>query len=242
MLPAEHVQHLRTHAAALLDAARAEPGAPVPSCPDWDRTQLLGHVGVVHSWVRAQLAAGPGERKGFRDAERPPEGEALYDWFEAGAQTLADGLGGLDPTETWPTWAGPRPAAWFPRRMAQETAVHRWDADPVPLDPDLAVDGIDELFELFADRLPAERFADVAPGTIHLHATDEALAEPGEWLVTFGPDGIAAEKGHAKGDVALRARASDLLLWTWNRVPTDHRFDVLGDDALARRWRELVVV
>jgi uncharacterized protein (TIGR03083 family) len=241
MRPDEHVQHLRTHAAALLAACRAEPATPVPSCPGWDRAALLGHVGVVHSWVRTQLAAGPGERKGFRDAERPPEGEALFDWFEAGAHTLVDGLAALDPTETWPTWAGPRPAAWFPRRMAQETAVHRWDADPTPLDPDLAVDGIDELFELFAARLAGERFADVAPGTIHLHATDEVLAEPGEWLVSMGPDGVTAEKGHAKGDVALRGPASDLLLWTWNRVPTD-RFDVIGDDALARRWSELVVV
>jgi uncharacterized protein (TIGR03083 family) len=241
MRPDQHVAHLRTHAASLLAAVRAEPTAPVETCPDWDRAQLLRHVGVVHSWVRAQLAAGPAVRKTFRDAEPPPEGDALYDWFQASAESLADGLAALDPTETWPTWAGPRPATWFQRRMAQETAVHRWDADPTPLDPDLAVDGLDELLDQFVGRLPAERLAG-ASGTLHLHATDEGLEAPGEWLVTITPEGISAEPGHIKGDVAVRGSASDLLLWGWNRVPTDARFDLVGDEALAHRWRELVVI
>jgi uncharacterized protein (TIGR03083 family) len=241
MDPAQHVAHLRTHAAGLLAAVRAEPGAPVDACPEWDRAQLLRHVGVVHSWVRTQLAAGPDERKTFRDAEPPPEGDALYGWFETGADALADGLAALDPSSTWPTWAGPRPGAWFPRRMAQETAIHRWDADPIALDPDLAVDGLDELLDQFVGRLPTERLAGTN-GTIHLHATDAGLATPGEWLVTIRPEGITSQPGHLKGDVAVRGTASDLLLWAWNRVPTDDRFDLVGDEALARRWRELVVI
>ena len=49
--------------------------------------------------------------------------------------------------------------------------------------------------------------------------------------MTLGPDGISFEHGHAKGDVALRGTASDLLLWAWNRVPVDDRFEVFGDAA-----------
>ena len=43
------------------------------------------------------------------------------------------------------------------------------------------------------------------------------------------PDGVTFEHGHAKGDVALRGTAGDLLLWAWNRVPVDDRFEVFGD-------------
>ena len=75
-------------------------------------------------------------------------------------------------------------------------------------------------------------------GTIHLHATDI----DGEWLVTLGPGGISHEHGHAKGDVALRGTASDLLLWCWNRVPVDDRFEVFGDATLLEAWRTAVVI
>jgi uncharacterized protein (TIGR03083 family) len=238
--PQQHSEHVRADSAALLAAVRAEPDARVPACPEWDRATLLRHVANVHAWVRAQLAAGPGEERTFRDAERPPDGNAIYDWFEAGAVALADGLATIDTDVDWPTWAGPQPGAWFPRRMAQETAVHRWDVVPTPLDADLAADGLDELLVSFLGFMPKERFAEVS-GTIHLHATDEDLTEPCEWLLTLGPAGVTAEQVHAKADVALRGPASDLLLWAWNRVPLD-RFEVLGDATLAARWPELVSV
>ena len=236
----EYAQHVRSDSAALLAAVRAEPDARVPSCPEWDRATLLRHVANVHSWVRAQVAAGPDEERTFRDGERPPEGEELYDWFETRSSALADGLATMDVAATWPTWAGPQPGTWFPRRVAQETAMHRWDVAPTPIDGDLAADGLDELFRGFLHFLPKEQFADAA-GTIHLHATDPDLAEPCEWLLTLGPQGVVAERIHAKGDVALRGPASDLLLWAWNRVPLD-RFEVLGDAALAARWSSLVSI
>jgi predicted lipid carrier protein YhbT len=44
---------------------------------------------------------------------------------------------------------------------------------------------------------------------------------------------------HAKGDVAVRAPASDLLLFLWGRIPPD-RLEVMGDTALLPRWFELV--
>jgi hypothetical protein len=104
------------------------------------------------------------------------------------------------------------------------------------LDPEMAVDGVDELLELFAPRLPAERFAGTEPVSIHLHATDTE----GEWLVRLGPDGVTYEHGHAKGDVAVRGPAADLLLWSWNRAPVDERFEVFGDRAPLATWRTAV--
>lgn len=235
---ATHLEHLRVDSAALLGACRAEPSAPVPSCPGWSRADLLAHVAGVHSWVRTQLSNGPAERVRFSAIEQPPSGDELPGWYEANAAALIEDLATMDIDATWPTWAGPQPGTFFPRRMAQETAVHRRDADPAPLDAALAVDGVDELLDLFAPRLPAERFAGVS-GTIHLHATDGDDGA-GEWLVHLTPEGIRAEHGHAKGGVALRGTAGDLLLWTWNRAPVDERFQVFGDATLLDAWRTLV--
>ena len=52
----------------------------------------------------------------------------------------------------------------FARRMAHETSMHRWDADnaqgdPAPIDPELAIDGIDEALGTYvAARFDRERF------------------------------------------------------------------------------------
>ena len=122
--------------------------------------------------------------------------------------------------------------------------MHRWDIDsasgpPAPKAVPVAVDGIDELFEVFVPRLPAEMVAGEGE-TLHLHATDEGL-EPGagEWTVTFGPGGLAWEHGHAKGDAAVRAPASDLLLLLWNRLPPT-RVEIFGDLSVVDRWQRRI--
>ena len=236
MDPAAYIAHLGADSAALLEAHRADPTAPVWPGLGWTRTELLSHVAKVHTRTRAQLELGPGERVRFSSLEPEPEGDDLPDRFEAGVVELLELLRTMDVSAAWPTWAGPQPGLFYPRRMAQEMAVHRWDSIGGPIDADLAVDGVDELLELFAPRLPAERLPDPG-GTIHLHATDVE----GEWLINVRPDGITFERGHAKGDVAVRGEASDLLLWAWNRVPVDERFEVFGDPGLLEAWRTSVV-
>jgi hypothetical protein len=151
-------------------------------------------------------------------------------------QGLVHALSTMDTDGLWPTWAGERPGSFYPRRMAHETVVHRWDAVGGAIDPALAVDGIDEHLGLFAPLAPGDSLT--VHGTIHLHATDI----DGEWLVTLGPSGVSFEHGHAKGDVALRGAAGDLLLWAWNRVPVDDRFEVFGDPSLLDAWHAGVAV
>jgi uncharacterized protein (TIGR03083 family) len=232
MDPDVHIAHLRADATLLLAAARAEPDAPVESCPGWDRRTLVKHLCAPYGWATAQAEAGSEERRGFKDAARPGDGVDVFEFFEGALERVVTALGAMDVSATWPTWAGPRPGAWFPRRMAHETAVHRWDAAGGPFDPDLAVDGIDELLDEFAPLLGADRFGGRA-SSVHLHTTD---TDAGEWLITLGPDALIAERRHAKGDAAVRGAASDLYLWAWNRVPLDDRFEVLGDRAAAERW------
>jgi uncharacterized protein (TIGR03083 family) len=238
MDPAEHVRHLEADAATFVAACRAEPDAPVAACPGWDRTTLARHLSVPLGWTALQAETGPDEKKGFKDAPRPAEGEDVFAFFEEAAARAVAALRTMDPTVTFPTWAGPRPGAWFHRRMAHETAIHRFDAAGGGYDAALAVDGIDELLDEFSPFLDPARFGGAA-STLHLHATD---IDTGEWLVTLGPDRLASERVHGKGDAAIRAAASDLYLFAWNRIPLDERFEVLGDRAAAERWTETVAV
>ena len=171
-------------------------------------------------------------------------------WFRREVDRAVDVLATMDTEAMWPTFLGPQRGTVPARRLAHELAIHRWDAQnavgaPEAIDVDLAVDGVDEHLELFAPLFAASL---TRSGTIHLHATDSTLAEGvGEWLVTLqaepgtdGPPTITFEHGHAKGDVAVRGGASDLMLLLWNRVPVDDRFQVFGDAALLDTWRETV--
>jgi len=68
--------------------------------------------------------------------------------------------------------------------------------------------------------------------SVHLHCTDT----DGEWLITrLDADGIEFRREHAKGDVAVRGRADDLLLWLWRRA--DSGVEILGDASVAERFR-----
>ena len=115
-----------------------------------------------------------------------------------------------------------RRAAFWPRRMAQETTIHRVDAEqaaglPVgAIEPAFAVDGIDELLAIFVQVFGAAR----SPGddrTVHVHATDTE----GEWLIRFEPDAVIVGERSRQRDAAVRGPAAELLLWLWGRRPLD---------------------
>ena len=139
-------------------------------------------------------------------------------------------------------WTFHRPdqtVGFWRRRMAQETAVHRVDAesahgDPRPVPAALAADGVTELLEVFlaphSDGAPVGGRGE----SLHLHATDTE----GEWQLRLLPAGVEVGRGHAQGDAAAAGGASDLLLFLWGRATTDP-LEVSGDPALLSRVREL---
>ena len=134
------------------------------------------------------------------------------------------------------SWTDQRTVGFWSRRQANELAVHRWDAQfaagvPEPIDREIAVDGIQELFDILPFRPGGSPTGNGE--TMHLHCTDG----DGEWLVRLEPDGVTVVNEHAKGDVAARGGASDLLLMMWGRVPVD-RLEVFGDASLLVRWSD----
>jgi len=241
-----YLDQLTQNSERLADAAAAAGvDAPVPSCPGWTVTDLLGHCVSGDIWARSVVERGKaGSIEGTRPDPLDPSlrGDALVQAFRDGAAALVAELSSVPPdTPVWTFSPANRTASFWQRRRAQETAVHRYDAElaarvPTPLDAALAVDGIDEILTMFLPRL-ADNFGPMGDGTVHLHCTDV----DGEWLFTRRDGEITVTAEHAKGDVAARGTASDLLLFLWGRVPAD-ALEVFGDADVLARFRDAIRV
>ena len=237
----DHLAALRSEGAAVVKAGSQGLDPTVDHCPGWTVGDVIQHLGYVHLWVRTIVERRATEYVERRDLPAPPDGADLVPWFETNLAGLVAALEDAGPDATVWTWTGDRSARFWFRRMAQETAVHRWDAesghaDPAPIAADLAVDGVDELLMTFGSGMDLTSKLG-ASTTFHLHATDVA----GEWTVTVEPGGLRVDKAHGKGDAALRGTASDLLLFLWGRVPRA-RLETFGDVALLDRWQAEVKI
>lgn len=237
MTSPDHRRLLELESLALASAAPDHLGVEVSHLPGWTVQHLVGHAAWVLRYVTAVLEADPGDPPRRSSVPEPPVGEEVLAWFADARSALLRAIDHTDLDVARATFTGPQPARWWVRRMAHEVAMHRWDAQAAtgttdPIDAHLAVDGIDEVFEVFVPaRLDLERLAGTGE-TMHLHATDVE----GEWLCTFTPERVEWSHGHAKGDVAARAPASDLLLLLWGRLPPS-RLELFGDASLLDRWQ-----
>jgi uncharacterized protein (TIGR03083 family) len=241
--PAAYLDHLQVQGAALAAAARRAPEAPVPSCPDWDMKALVAHAGRIFYWVD-QIVREKSATYVKAQSTTLEDFDAIVSWYEGGLAAVLGTLGATDPAEAVWNWydRGPAPAAFWYRRMAHETTIHRWDADNAaaagqagPIPPDLAGDGIDEYLSFVGGWLARKPIAGLH-GSLHLHATD---AE-GEWSMDLRPDGLDLAREHRKSDAAIRAPVSDLYLWMLNRVPADGpTLQCFGDEAIVASWRRL---
>jgi uncharacterized protein (TIGR03083 family) len=169
--------------------------------------------------------------------------DGLIELFEATSAKLEAALRAAPPDQRVKDWWTPQQTAGFlQRRLALETAIHRWDAQcatgtPDSIESTLAADGIDEVLDIqITDRRQwAPHRLQGSGETYHLHRTDGE----GEWLIRFAPEGPIVTREHAKGDIALRGTASDLFLFLWHRIPAD-QLEIFGDASLAERFFELV--
>jgi uncharacterized protein (TIGR03083 family) len=201
--------------------------APVPTCPGFTVDDLAAHVGSFCGFWTHVLCEGTGRPKPrFED-----EPEHRVEWLREIAHHLDVELRTTAPdTVVW-TWFPPdQSAAFVARRVANELAVHRVDAElargtAAPVAADLAADGIEEIFVLM-QHPDSEDLLSPTSHTLHLHGTD---FEPSEWLVDFGPEGLTVSREHAKGDLALKGAVSDLEMVLYQR-PTVGEVQRFGDD------------
>ena len=225
---------VQSHGARFFSIAKQYPDAPIPACPDWKMSNLVGHVGVIYGGIGDLLKAGITDRPST-PFPTPPNRD-LHGWAQNNLYTMLDLFASREPEHPIWTWGKEQTVGWLARRMTHETLVHMWDAETVtsehlPVDSDLANDGIDEFIEgplQFSSNL--NRKFSYPTGSLHLHRTDGE----GEWLLEPSSDGLTVAHVHAKGDVAVRGTSMKLLLYLWGRHPED--LQIFGDEKLAVEW------
>ncbi len=225
---------------AALRAAAADAGltARVPGCPDWSVEDLVAHLGAVHLFWAAVVAAGP--------ADGPPEDEVvgdqkphgdLLDWSTKATAALVSALHDATPDSgCWAWWGSsgaPMTAAAVARHQVQEAGVHAFDAEQAAvgaaasLPESVAADGVGEYLTV---ELPTNGPWPHDPAAIRLET-----GTGGSWLVRLGPDGatVTQDPSSGRADATVTADPADMVLAFYRRTPHDLTID--GDAALVTR-------
>jgi uncharacterized protein (TIGR03083 family) len=226
-------------------AVIADPAAPVPGCPDWTLADVVRHVGRLQT-VAAGMVEHLDQQPQRGAVPAPVRVEEYGQWFSAGGAHLMQVLRDADPEAGMYSWAGVPKVSFWIRRMLHETTVHRLDVERAagrvePVDPAVAVDGVDEFLEILpytAQFNPALRDLHGDGETIHLHATDlEARSLDGEWLITLEPHGFRWSHAHVKGAAAVHGPVAALLQFVYGRTRAgDPSLEVSGDSSLIAHW------
>ncbi|PBC65658.1 hypothetical protein BKI49_02810 [Streptomyces sp. Tue6028] len=224
----------------LLAASAEEAGtdAKVATCPDWQVRDLVRHTGMVHRWATSFVA----ERHSsyHPDGGLPDlDGDELLSWFRDGHRRLVDTLAGATPdVQCWSFLPAPSPLAFWARRQAHETTVHRVDAESAlgpqrsPVAAEFAVDGIDELLRGFHGRTRS-KVRTQEPRVLRVRATD---VPDTVWTLRLSQEPpICEREERGAADCELAGPVDELYLSLWNRLPFP---GLTGDASTAQVWRE----
>lgn len=239
---------------ALIDAAAGRLALPVPSCPGWIMAALVAHVGGAYAYVTRAITGGgspvvddlevPADvRAWLQDrAGSGPAPDSLLDWLRSVGSELEKVFASTDPARpAWTWWEPDQTAGFWLRRMTHETAIHRWDAQaasgrPEPIEADMARDAVDEMLDVYLPRWCRPKSSVAGHGeTYRLERTDGEAA----WTMRFDGQGMEVDHVALSADVILRAPASDLILFLWQRILGD-RLEVEGDVTLLGRYFDFV--
>jgi uncharacterized protein (TIGR03083 family) len=225
--------------------------ADVPTCPGWTVADLTRHVGEVY--LHKTLAM----REGVEPETWPPKetaDEQPLALLDRAYAELLDEFAAHKPEDPAGSWYTPdQTVGFWIRRMAQETVIHRIDAElgtrqqVAPVPADLALDGIDELLKVFVACSVAEwgdYFTDIlaaSPGRTYLVRTDGA-----QWRVETGPGLFVVHDGSGGNavDVTVSGPPATVLRWVWNRESTDEPTGVTVEgtaDAIEELRRCIVI-
>jgi uncharacterized protein (TIGR03083 family) len=203
--PATHLEHLHRELDLFAACLAGDLRAPVRSCGAWTLYDLANHLGQDNLWVTAAVT----EQRG--DHEGPPAPRApgsLAAWFRNTSDAMLGALSSPAQSPAWTIYPPPTVGFWR-RRRAQETLVHRWDAETAlgrlsVMDPELAADGVAEVVDTMAPRQVT--LGRIRPLGRALHLTTTDTGE--DWVL-----GPGAPVATASG------KAQDLLLTLWHRLP-----------------------
>jgi uncharacterized protein (TIGR03083 family) len=244
-----HLAALRADGAQLAEAARAAGmEMAVPTCPGWTVSDLLHHIGGVHRWAVLHITTGLDRPTSAEEEARifvrvgDPE---LLPRFLEGHAALLRALEGAGPDlRCWTFLPAPSPLAFWARRQAHETHIHRVDAEmaagwPSACGRELGTDGIDELLNGFLARRHGRLVAD-PPRSLGVAPIDEPERS---WTIRIEPDRRVVTPGIHAPDCTLRGSSADLYHHLWNRLPPGAgSIQVEGDGRVMELWRERATV
>jgi uncharacterized protein (TIGR03083 family) len=218
--------------------------APVPSCPGWTVTELVNHLAEVylHKSECIRLNDFPRPWPPDFSAEEPV---ALLDRAYATLVAAFDRHQPADPARTW--YEPDQTVGFWIRRMAQESVIHRVDAElalgePIaPIPADLATDGIDEVLDLFLSygtRTWAEEFGPLLSEVLGYRVLVRSGGS--SWLVTTASQGVeVAPGGDGPADAIVSGEPDAVLLWLWARGGDDI-VSIDGSDKAITELRRLL--
>ncbi len=235
---AAHIDVLDRDGALLADAAEAAGlHAAIPGCPGWQVRDLVRHQAYVHDWAARHVRQRSPELidDGVSESDILGGGSADADLVAAyreGHAALVATLRDADPDVECATFmAAPCPLAFWARRQAHETAVHRYDAQsaaeggpPAParaFDPAFAADGIDELIMGFAARRRYRRRDGIdsdGDGGAEASLTVRATDAEGRWHARLAHGGTEVSRDDPAADCTLEGPAAGLYAFLWNRA------------------------
>jgi uncharacterized protein (TIGR03083 family) len=193
----------------------------VPSCPEWTGTDLVRHMAEVYLHKTETM------RRGRWPTPWPPDlGDDLLGALDDAYRQLTAEFAAREPGDQALTWYLPdQTVGFWIRRMAQETVIHRLDAelaatvahDPIPAD--LAEDGIDEVLVSFLAYAAAEYPDELGEHLPECDGRTVQIATAGAgWQVQLGPTDIAVERGLADPEAGVFGEADAVLRWVWRRA------------------------
>jgi uncharacterized protein (TIGR03083 family) len=218
-------------------AARDQLDLEIPTCPGWSVRRLSGHLyGVFERWA-AQVRAADADNRTAIEVVTPSDDDELLAGVESAAVNLLSLMTEAGPVaECWNFFGEETTVAWLARRIALELAIHRVDAElafggPTSIERELAVEGVEERMEFFMRARVNDNPDRTLGGTLCLICDDDEAA----WVVEVERGGVRWRRGRGPADAALVGSASDLFLFSWNRIPAS-RLALTGDRDVADAW------
>lgn len=226
-----HLAVIRHEAEAFAAAVRRGLDAQVPSCPEWRVRELAAHATGAFRWATAIVRTHADAAVDEARVSPPKDDPDPVATFEQATAELVETLTNEGPDARCWNWSEQDlRAAFWARRMANEIAVHRWDAElahgtPRPIEPATAADGVAESMEVFLGHFLAREPQDGLAGTFRLTATDTGDT----WTATLYPDHADLGAAAPEPDATITGTVSDLMLALWGR---DVPVEATGDERI----------
>lgn len=232
MAPQDHLVWFEDNIAWFTALPATSLSDPVPACPGWSVADVVNHLSFGLGLAYPVAALAPPDTAADRvfahidwPTERPTGADVMATFVELLGACLR-GFHRIDPATPCWTYAGPGQAAFWFRRAAIETALHRLDIEEALGRPYLLGDerAEDAILDAVTFALPYAAGL-TAPPPGRLVVSSSCLAHE----VSAGSNGPI---GYVHGD------PTDVVNALWGRNP--ERVSLTGDRDVASGWLGLV--